>query len=122
MAASVPVFAEEKRGDTLVVTPLENLREFEFDRLEAAAVGVFQEIEAKAVKNVVLDFGKTDFYGSTALGFFVKLWKRVRAGGGQLVFCNVSSHEREVLQLTHLDHCWPVCGSLEEALQVVHNH
>ena len=91
MAASVPVFAEEKRGDTLVVTPLENLREFEFDRLEAAAVGVFQEIEAKAVKNVVLDFGKTDFYGSTALGFFVKLWKRVRAGGGQLVFCNVSS-------------------------------
>ena len=43
MAASVPVFAEEKRGDTLVVTPLENLREFEFDRLEAAAVGVFQE-------------------------------------------------------------------------------
>jgi hypothetical protein len=29
------------------------------------------------IKNVVLDFHKTDYYGVTALGFFVKLWKKV---------------------------------------------
>lgn len=120
MAATTPVLCEEVRGDTLVVTPLENLREFEFDRIETAAGGIFRQLELGGVKHVVLDFHKTDFYGSTALGFFVKLWKRVRAGGGRIAFCNVSPHEREVLQLTHLDHCWPVCGSLDEALQEVH--
>lgn len=119
MIGNVPVFSEETRGKTLIVTPLENLREFEFDRIEAAAAGVFRELDGGQIKNVVLDFRNTDFYGSTALGFFVKLWKRVRASGGQMAFCNVSAHEREVLTLTHLDRSWPVCNTLAEALIVV---
>jgi anti-anti-sigma factor len=119
MHVPTPVFREETRGTTLIVTPQENLREFEFDRIEAGAEGVLKELDTGNIKDIVLDFHKTDFYGSTALGFFVKLWKRVRGKGGTMVFCNVSPHEREVLKMTHLDKNWPVCDSLQEALDLV---
>ncbi len=59
----------------------------------------------------------TDYYGSTALGFFLKLWKRIRSVDGKMAFCNVSPYEQEVLRLTRLDTLWPICGTREDALQ-----
>jgi anti-anti-sigma regulatory factor len=66
-----------------------------------------------------LDFCKTDFYGSTALAFFVKLWKWSRKRDGRLVFCNLSEHEKEILEVAHLDQLWPICQTKSEALQAV---
>ena len=63
------------------------------------------------------DFADTDYYGSTALGLFMKLWKRVQTANGSMVFCNTSPHEREVLELTRLNNLWPVFGTREEAIQ-----
>jgi anti-anti-sigma factor len=106
-------------GDTLVITPAADLREFEFEQIEAAAEETLAELKSGAVRNVVIDFRKTDFYGSTALAFFVKLWKRVKSRGGQLAFCNVSVHEREILEITRLNTLWPICDSLTAALERV---
>lgn len=36
-----------------------------------------------------------------------------------MAICNVSAHEKEVLQITHLDHLWPICSSRSEALKAV---
>ena len=66
-----------------------------------------------------LDFHKTDYYGSTALGFFVKLWKRVREYIERMAFCGVSDHEREILKVTNLEGLWPICPLREEALKAV---
>jgi anti-anti-sigma factor len=66
-----------------------------------------------------LDFHKTGYYGSTALGFFVKLWKKVSKRKGRMVFCNVSDHEKEILQITKLDQLWPICSSKIEVLRAV---
>ena len=71
------------------------------------------------VKNVVIDFRRTDYYGSTALAFLVKRWQKVSRQKGHMAFCNVSDHEREVLRITSLDHCRPICSSRAEALEVV---
>jgi anti-anti-sigma factor len=113
------LLAERRIGNTLVITPSQDLREFEFDQIEAAAATTMREVDNRMIKNVVIDFRNTDFYGSTALGFFVKLWKRVRSGGGKMAFCNVSAHEREILDVTRLNTLWPLCGSLEDALATV---
>ncbi|MGE0756442.1 MAG: STAS domain-containing protein [Pirellulaceae bacterium] len=104
---------------TLVLTPSADLREFEFDQIEAAADVTLRRVDSGEIKNVVIDFRETDFYGSTALAFFVKLWKRVKSAGGRLAFCNVSAHEREILEITHLNTLWPLCESLPDALAVV---
>jgi stage II sporulation protein AA (anti-sigma F factor antagonist) len=112
-------FQIEQQDDTVVVTPLIDLRELEYELIERDGKTVLDRLAAAHAKNVVVDFDKTDYYGSTALGFFVKLWKRSRTHGGHMAFCNVSPHEREILELTRLDTLWSICGSRDEALDAV---
>ena len=119
MATANGVFEFERMGQTLIVTPLTDLRELDFREIEAGASELLRLLGNDTIKNVVVDFHKTDYYGSTALGFFVKLWKRVRERGGRMAFCGVSDHEREILRITRLDGLWPICPSREEALQAV---
>ena len=117
--AAGELFEIEQEGDTLIVVPAVDLRELEYQRIDAGAKDIFELLDGTGIKNVVLDFHKTDYYGSTALAFFVKLWKRARMRNGRMAFCNVSDHEKEILQITRLDHLWPICSSRAEALRVV---
>ena len=109
----------EQVGDTVVLTPSKDLRELAFEQIEEDANQALQLLDGTHAKNVVLDFCHTDYYGSTALSFFVKLWKRVRNAGGKMAFCNLSVHEREILGITSLDTLWSICDSREEALKLV---
>lgn len=113
------IFDFEHTADTLILIPNVDLRELEFDSLEAGSAAVFDQLESEQIKNVIIDFHKTDYYGSTALAFFVKFWKRIKSRGGQMVFCEVSSHEKEILELTNLTSLWPVCDSRDEALKMI---
>ena len=110
------VFEVNQIGDTVVLVPQANLSEFDFDQIEQAGSDVLKRLDDVLAKNVVIDFHLTDYYGSTAIGFFIKLWKRVRKVGGYMAFCNVSVHERQVLELTKLDTLWDICGTRDEAL------
>ena len=105
--------------DIVIVTPVSDLREFDFAETESAASKVFKLLEEKQAKHVIIDLSKTDYYGSTALGFFVKLRKRVADQGGQMALCNISTHELEVLQVTKLDDLWPICDSSDKAIETV---
>ncbi len=119
MATPTGTFDVERTKETLIVTALTNLRELDYPAIEAAARDVLRLLDNGTIKNVVLDFRQTDYYGSTALGFFVKLWKRVRERHGRMAFCGVSDHEREILRVTNLDGLWPLCASREQALEAV---
>jgi anti-anti-sigma factor len=112
-------FEVEREGQTLIVTALRDLRESDYQEIEAGARNILRLLGNGTIRNVVLDFHRTDYYGSTALGFFVRLWKRVRDCDGRMAFCGVSDHEREILKVTHLDGLWPICSSREEALRAV---
>jgi anti-sigma B factor antagonist len=111
------IFDIEYRGDTIVLVPTMNLRESDYEGIEEGARDILEYLDGTPFRNIILDFSGTDFYGSTALGFFLRLWKRARKQDGQLVFCNLSDHEREILQIARLDQLWPICSSRREALQ-----
>jgi len=113
------LFHVEYQDKTLILSPRNNLSELELSCLDEAIRDVMEQLNECGFRNVVLDFADTDYYGSTALGFFIKLWKRVRSVGGNMVFCNVSVHEREVLELTRLEDLWTICTTRSEALQKV---
>jgi anti-anti-sigma factor len=119
MATDTRTFEVERQGQTLLVTALTDLRELDYPKVEAGARDILHLLANGTIKNVVLGSHKTDYYGSTALGFFVKLWKRVRDCNGRMAFCGVSDHEREILKVTNLDGLWPICPSREEALKAV---
>ena len=115
-ATTLPI---EQIGETVVLTPSKDLSELAFEQIERDAERVLGLLDGTHAKSVVLDFCHTDFYGSTALSYFVKLWTRVREVGGAMAFCNLSDHEREILNITKLDTLWTICESREEALQSV---
>ena len=119
LALAGGVFEIEKEGDTIIVVPAVDLRELDYQRIEAGAKAILELLNGTGIKNVVVDFGKTDYYGSSALSFFLKLWKTARGRNGRMAFCNVSDHEKEILQVTSLDRLWPVCPSRNEALAAV---
>jgi anti-anti-sigma factor len=110
------LFDVEQDGDVLVVVPTADLRESAYDALDAGAKDVFDRLAAGGIAGVVLDFYRTDFFGSTALGLFVRLWKRISERGGRMAFCNLSDHEKEILAVTRLDSLWPICRTRQEAL------
>jgi anti-anti-sigma factor len=113
------IFEIEQEGDTLIIVPVVDLRELDYERIEEGAATILDLLNNTAIQNVVMDFHKTDYYGSTALGFFLKLWKRVRRRNGRMAFCNVSAYEKEILQIMRLDYLWPICSSRIEALEAV---
>jgi anti-anti-sigma factor len=119
LATTAAFFEVEHEEETLVVTPLADLREFNCGRLESGAREILELLDDSDARNVVLDSCRTDYYGSTALGFFVKLWMRVKKRGGRMAFCNVSKHEKNILRVTNLDQLWPVCATRPEALTAV---
>ena len=118
-ALTAGIFEIEQEDDTLIVVPVVDLREPDYQRIEAGAGEILELLNGTGIKNVILDFGKTAYHGSTALGFFLMLWNRVRVRNGRIAFCNVSIHEKEIPPMTHLDHCWPICSSRVEALKTV---
>jgi anti-anti-sigma factor len=113
------IFEIEQQDDILIIIPVVDLRELEYAGIEAGAQRIFELLKGSGLKHVVLDFAKTDYYGSTALGLFLKLWKRVKMQQGRMAFCNVSDHEQEILRITNLDRLWPICPTRREALQAV---
>lgn len=119
IATAGGIFEIEQKDDTLIVVPAVDLRELDHQRIEEGASRILDLLNGTGMKNVVIDFHKTDYYGSTALGFFLRIWKRVRRREGRMAFCNVSDHEKEILQITNLDHSWPICSSRDEALRAV---
>ncbi len=114
-----PLFAISRAENAVILTPQRDLSEFEFAQIDMEAEELLGKIAKGAGLNVVVDFSKIDYSGSSALSFFARLFKSTRLRGGEMAFCNVSSGEREVLRITRLDTLWPICDSLNDAMQAV---
>ncbi len=119
MKTSAGLFEIERAEGTLILTPQTDLHELDYQQIEADAAEVLTLLNQPPVQNVLIDFHRTDSYGTTALGFFVRVWKRVKSMNGNMAFCNISDHEMEILKVTKLDKVWPICTSREEALRVL---
>jgi anti-anti-sigma factor len=107
----------EYEEDAIILIPTRNLNELE--DIQALTEQVDQMLDDEGITNVVMDFAMTDYFGSTALGFFIHLWKRLTKKRGRLVFCNLSDHQQEILEINKMDDRWPICDTREEALKAV---
>jgi anti-anti-sigma factor len=118
-ATAAELFEVEQTGDTIIVTALADLSELGYRQIEAEGKAVLDMLAQAPGRNVVVDFGRTDYWGSTALGLLVGIWKRVRSRGGRMALCRLSPHEKEILQISHLDHVWPMFPSRGQALKAL---
>lgn len=119
-AAIGGMIENELRGDTLVLTPVRDLRELESPEIEVEGKAIRDRLAADpSLRNIIVDFGETDYFGSTAIGMLIQLWQQVRERGGRMVLCRLSAHEEEILQVTGLTRMWPVYLTREVALDAL---
>ena len=109
----------ELEHDTIVVTPVRDLGELDCELFAVDVEGVQRILEQQRARNVVIDFGRTDFFGSDAIYLFLKLHRRVLQNKGRMAFCGLSQNEREVLSVMGLDRMWPICDTQVAAMDLV---
>ena len=111
------IFEIERLDDTVVLTPTENMGELHATAVSQGLQHIRHELSQGEFRHVVLNFERTDYFGSTALNEFIRLWKDVSSHEGQLVFCGLSPHEREITSVAGLNDRWLICASRDEALE-----
>jgi anti-anti-sigma factor len=110
------IFRVEHLGSTGVVLPLRDPDELVFDEAQEDEIAsLFVRIAEGQTDNVIVDCERIDHCCSSAIGFFLKIAKRVREKGGQVVFCNVSAHLQEVFDMLHLEKVFGICNTRDAA-------
>ena len=111
MHPPVDLFEHEQSGDTLTIRPVANLGEFEFEHIEAEVTGLLKLLDDTDIRNVVVDFHRCAYFGSSAVSALIRIAHAVRERGGEMVLSNLSKCEREVLDVLHLGELWTIKSS-----------
>jgi anti-anti-sigma factor len=105
-------FDVERVGTVLVLNLRRGMQDLDLTELTT----ILERLRVSRGTDVIVDCHDIDFLRSLALGFFVTVSKRVKRGGGHMVFCNVSEKARQILRATKLDQVWHICDSRDAAM------
>jgi anti-anti-sigma factor len=107
----------ERLENTLIMTLQHDLRELDFQEIEEEQREILKMLAADpSLTRVLVDCGATDYFGSTALGLFVRLRRLMRWRGGRVALCHPSAHEQDILGVAGLAEAWPVYPTRDAAL------
>lgn len=106
-------------GDCLIVSPTADLGEAFFVPPSDGAAGVRAAFADGTVRHLVWDLGRIQVFGSTALGFFVRLSQYVTERQGRVAFCNLTANEKLILRVTRTETLFPICDDRASALKCV---
>lgn len=111
------LFKTEDLSDVMVVTPVRNMGEF---RLADSITPAFEQlVELTDDKNVVFDLSETDYFGSSTIGLFIHFAKHVHSQNRKIAFCGFSTHEKQIVGITHVNQFFDVRESLASAIALV---
>ena len=113
------IFSTESEGRTLIVIPLVNVSSLAEKDVRPELNQLLEQLEQEETRNVIIDFAKISYFGTTMLEAMNAIWKCVRKAGGEMALCNLSDMQREVLHVAKFDTLWTICSSRQEALRTV---
>jgi anti-anti-sigma regulatory factor len=113
------VFAANRAGMTLVVTPLGDASEFHYGDVHVESNKVRRLLEGGSFRDLVVDLGETEVYSQVTFNVVVALSRIISNRGGQAVLCRASEKTRGLLQSMRLLDVWPLYDSRDDALQAV---
>ena len=105
----------EKRniGDAVVIEVSQRVGEVEAAELQQGFAGVF----AEGCYKLAIDLSNVDFMTSSGLGAIMSTIKETRANDGFVKIVNPQPLIMDILRTTKLTKVFPVCSTVEEALQ-----
>jgi anti-sigma B factor antagonist len=102
----------EARDDVTVLSPRGDLDAATIDKFQAQIEQVF----SAGARKFVIDFGGVTFLDSSGLWALVRLYGRLRDGGGGARLARVSPGVMRIFELTRLTEYFDIRPSVEEAL------
>lgn len=111
------LFQVERDQGILLITPLLDMGEFNCDQIKEAGSALLAQVDAATEKDLIIDFGQCEYFGSDALGLFVHLWRKATQRGGRIAFCGASEYGSEILRRAKFDHLGLICANRSAALE-----
>jgi anti-sigma B factor antagonist len=113
------LFDTRIEGNVLVVIASEDVGRLASLDVRAQTDHLLEPLREHALRHVVIDLEKAEYFGTYMLELMHALWRRVRRADGRVALCNVSDVGREVLHVSRLDTLWPIYASPAEAMQAL---
>ena len=88
------------------------LSDTDFDGVQSK---IQQDIE-KGERKFIFNLNKLEHINSSGLNLFLKLFSKIRAIGGELVFSQISKGVEKLFHISKLDSIFNICATNEEAL------
>ena len=107
------------RRSALIVTPLRNISSLAEADVKANWDQIIEQLADEDVAHVVFDVAAIEYFGSSMLEALLALWKNIIKSGGRLAICNASPVVREILRISRFESVWPICDSVDAALDEV---
>lgn len=85
--------------------------------LQAAATELLEIAQAADPPLIVVDMGRTKFFGSAFLGTLFRVWRRLTTRSGKLCVCGATGPCADVLQVTQVDRLWNLFETREAAVE-----
>ena len=80
---------------------------------------LFDLVDRKGRKQLILNFASVKYLSSGALGKFISLNKKIKENAGRLVLCSIGKDIYEVFKITKLNKFFEIAGDDLEALRMV---
>ncbi len=114
-------FRVEASDNTLLVSAASSINMLFEEEVREECALLIDQLSQHNAKNLVIDLGAIDHFGSVMLQLMVDLWQHIKTAKGKFVVCNVPAVGKQVLHTTKLDTLWTILPSREEALTFVHS-
>lgn len=75
-----------------------------------------EKLQAAGVERLVIDFAEVSYIDSSGVGALLYLYSLARGGSLELRYVNVTGPVAHVIELTKLQHYFPITTDLETAL------
>ena len=98
LVGGIDVFQFEQVNHTLVVTPVVDLMQVRDSDIRDAYNETYRLLCQPEVSNLLVDFEKLDYFGSTFIGMLIRLAKKARSDGGEALLCCLSSTMRDMMK------------------------
>ncbi len=103
--------------DRALVLELLDQRLVEAEQVQQLGVDMKKAIANCPLANVVVDFERTEFLSSAALGVLVEVHAVVQAKGGEMRIANLSGDLRKIFKLTRFDKLMKIHKTNEDAMK-----
>jgi anti-anti-sigma regulatory factor len=92
------VFAIERYGKTIVVTPQGDATGFRYTDIHRDTNALVDLIDRQEIENLVIDFGQVNILGSIIISSIIKLARKVSSKEGKACFSQASESMRDIFR------------------------